>query len=95
MRQFLDLKSFIGTPKVKQGEHEEAHKALSRGEEEGGGLSSMDNKHGWNVAEMKILVILVLQYISPFIVCLVYIQGSHFCCVSDLHWVSVTPSFFH
>ena len=46
MRQFLDLKSFIGTPKVKQGEHEEAHKALSRGEEEGGGLSSMDNKHG-------------------------------------------------
>ena len=57
MRQFLDLKSFIGTPKVKKGEHEEAHKALSWGEEERGGLSSMDNKHGWNVAEIKSLVI--------------------------------------
>ena len=67
MRQFLDLKSFIGTPKVKQGEHEEAHKALSRGEEEGGGPSSMDNKHGWNVAEMKILVIFGLLIYFPFI----------------------------
>ena len=56
----------------------------------------MDNKHGWNVAEMKILVIFGLSiYIFPFIACLVYIQDSHFCCVSDVHWVSITPSFFH